>query len=221
MPLDLRVPNLRFVGSPMARKKQKPDLRRIRPTKTYTIDQLANVVGKSAATLRRWIRAGLPVLDDARPTLIDGAEAKAWLRIWLERRKHACQLDQLYCCRCRRPRHPRPGSVLIAGNNEKTLTVKAVCADCGAGMRKLGSLAKQAEIETAFSSFTQGKPDLYRYDNPNGSCTSQPDTPTVDQSTGGQPSQGNLFNTLQGSKPLTDQTSETRAADIIGVPCDE
>lgn len=186
----------------MARKKQKPDMRRIRPSKTYTVEELARALNKSVATVRRWIRDGLPTLGEARPVLVDGAEMKAWLSAWLATRKHRCREDELYCCRCHCPRRPSLGSVSITLNNEKTLTVKGVCEVCGAGMRKLGSIARRAEIEVALRAFTQEKQSLSKYRDPYGTCTPGRDSQGSLPKRPDQLSQGDLFDALPRSISL-------------------
>ena len=52
-------------------------------------------------------RLGLSSVDDRRPALIHGGDLIEFLDARQARRKQKCATDELYCFRCRRPRHPR------------------------------------------------------------------------------------------------------------------
>ena len=143
-------------------KKRKPDLRRIRTSKTYSLAEIAEALDRNIATVRRWHRDGLPALGDLRPPLVLGSELKMWLKAKWSARKQKCQLDELFCFKCRSPRQPEPGSVSIQPRNAKTLSIKAICSDCGTRMNQAGSWAKIAEIEEAFRTLTHQKQHLLR-----------------------------------------------------------
>ena len=134
--------------------RRKPDLRRIRTTKTYKVPEIAKTLDRNVATVRRWIRDGLPTLDGQTPTLISGSELKTWLNARWTARKQQCKADELFCFKCRKPSKPRPGSVEIVPRNEKTVAIKGRCAACDTRMNKAGSRARLLEIEGIFRAFT-------------------------------------------------------------------
>ena len=134
----------------MRKVKGKPDLRRIRLSKCYSVQEAAILLGVSVGTIRTWIRKGLPILQNIRPIFIPGDELKTWLKARAKARKHLCQPDELYCCRCRGPQKAKPGFVEINPRNGKTVAIRALCDSCGTKMNKAGSLAKISEIEVAF-----------------------------------------------------------------------
>tara|TARA_E500000318_G_scaffold112056_1_gene133737 strand:+ start:2617 stop:3039 length:423 start_codon:yes stop_codon:yes gene_type:complete len=121
------------------RKKRKPDFRRIRPTHTYTVPELANVLEKNISTVRRWCREGLPVLDQRRPTLIDGAEAKTWLKERWGAKKTRCGSDEAHCLRCRVPRAFLPGTESSRALTQKTSILSGLCVSCGSRINKFQS----------------------------------------------------------------------------------
>ena len=124
-----------FEGRVMSKaKKRRPDFRRIRPSKTYTLPEIASSLDRSIATVRGWIRDGLPTLDDDAPPLVIGADLKSWLQTKWSARKHKCSPGELYCCACRRPRKTRPGSVAVVSRNAKTSSITARCEGCGTRM---------------------------------------------------------------------------------------
>ena len=150
----------------MRKVKSKPDLRRIRLSKCYSVQEGASLLGVSVGTFRSWIRRGLPILQGTRPILVPGDGLKAWLKARAKARKCRCQPDELYCCRCRSPQKAKPASAEIVPRNGKTVAIRALCNSCGTKMNKAGSLAKVLEIETAFGLNTHRQENLDVCENP-------------------------------------------------------
>ena len=144
----------------------KPDLRRIRLNKCYSVQEGASLLGVSVGTFRSWIRKGVPILQDIRPILVPGDGLKAWLKARAKARKHHCQPNELYCCHCRSPQKVKPGSIEIIPRNGKTVAIRALCNSCGTKMNKAGSLAKVLEIETAFGLNTHRQENLEVCESP-------------------------------------------------------
>ena len=122
-------------------RKRRLDLRKIRPSRCYTVHEIAILLSVSPGTVRAWIRRGLPILGDCKPFLVPGDGLKLWLKIRRASRKRICQPDEFYCCRCRCPRKAKSESVTIVRRNAKTIAIRALCNACGAKMNKAGSLA--------------------------------------------------------------------------------
>lgn len=141
-------------------KKRKPDLRRIRTTKTYTVPEIAMVLSRSIATVRRWIRDGLPILDNNHPTLVDGAV----LRQWLQKKWEAkCADNELYCFKCRKPRMAMLGTARVGPRNAKMITINANCEVCGNRMNRGASAADLMKINITFEAFMEQKQRLLEY----------------------------------------------------------
>jgi hypothetical protein len=145
--------------------KGKPDLRKIRLGRCYTVPETASLLGVAGGTIRAWIRRGLPVLEGNMPLLIPGDGLKGWLKARLAARKQKCLPDELYCCRCRRPRKPKPGSVAAVPRNAKTVAIRAQCGTCEAKMNRAGSLARLMEIKAAFGLETPAQESLAGCEN--------------------------------------------------------
>lgn len=160
-------------------KKRKPDLRKIRITKIYTVDQIATALDRNVGTVRVWIRDGLPVLDGRKPALIEGAALKSWLKIRWESKKQKCSPGEFYCCKCRKPRAPRRSSVSIHPKNIKTLNIKALCGLCGTRMNKGAAFADLGQLQEQFQLLAQQEQHLSEYDDPcvNGHHERQTDRP--------------------------------------------
>ena len=150
----------------MRQHKRVKDLRKVRLSKCYSVHEAASLLSVSACTMRSWIRNGLPALLDCRPILIPGDGLKAWLKARRAARKHTCQPDELYCCRCKGPQKAKSGSVNIIQRNAKTVTIRALCATCDAKMNLGGSLAKISEIRVVFGLATPAQVSLAECENP-------------------------------------------------------
>lgn len=156
------------------RKKRKPDFRRIRTTKTYSVSEIGKALGRNQATVRRWLRDGLPTIDDQRPPIVHGADLKAWLVTRWDKGKRPCQPGELYCCKCRRPRKPADNSFSIEPHNDKTVTLKGLCSVCGTRMSQAGSRAKELEIRQVFDAPMPALQRMDRCNKPNVKRTVQP-----------------------------------------------
>lgn len=130
------------------RKKRKPDFRRIGPSRTYSIPEFADAVQRNPATVRSWIRQGMPILDGLKPVVIDGTQAKNWLKQKWAQRKQPTNLAQAHCMRCRKSRPFAEGSRSLGWNTDKVLTVSGECALCGCRMNKFASAKSVALLDT-------------------------------------------------------------------------
>jgi len=135
-------------------KKRMPDLRKIRPTATYSASEIACLFTVHRNTVFRWVKDGLQPLDDAKPLLFYGAELKRYLKQRSQKRKRPCTSDEMPCFRCRAPRKTRAGSVVIARQNAQTLTLSAICITCGTRMYRAGSAKKLHLYQEFFGSIT-------------------------------------------------------------------
>ena len=156
--------------------KRGQDLRKIRLSKCYTVQECADLLAVSIGTIRAWIRSGLQTLADGKPILIAGDVLKKWLKNRRAGRKQICQPNELYCCSCKQPKKPKIGTVVIVPRNSKTLFIRANCADCSAKMNQVGSLAKLTEVRAAFGLDTLVQVNLSGCENPNVNQHSEKET---------------------------------------------
>lgn len=135
-------------------KRRKPDLRRIRTSKTYTLPEIAKTLDRNIATIRSWVRQDLPLLSKQKPLLVLGSDLKRWPAATWKAKARKCQSDELFCFKCRVPRKPKLASVEILPRNEKTVAIKGRCEVCGTRMNQTGSAAKIDEIKNRFGALT-------------------------------------------------------------------
>lgn len=151
------------------RKKvtRKPDLRRIRTSRSYTISEAAKCLDRTRGTVRRWIKDGLPVLDCTSPLLIHGDDLKAWLLSQSRAKRRKCGLGQMYCLVCREPRKPQPKTVKTTpNNNPRTVLISARCAVCESAINITRKVADLPEILAAMKPAREAKTNLTGYVKP-------------------------------------------------------
>jgi Helix-turn-helix domain len=84
---------------------RRPNGRRVKIHRTYTINEVAALLGVHKHTVRRWIAAGLPTTDAKRPLLVNGAELRAFFRA-REPIRQKCRPGEFYCLSCKAPKRP-------------------------------------------------------------------------------------------------------------------
>lgn len=117
--------------------------RRAKLHRSYDVGELADLMGVHKNTVRGWIKAGLPTVDDSRPTLILGSVFQEWWATQRKAAKRPCQPGQMYCLKCRAPKAPAEQMVEYAAMTASTGNLKALCETCGTMMHRR---IREAEI---------------------------------------------------------------------------
>lgn len=112
---------------------------------SYTIEEAARNQGVCRATVRRWLKEGLPCLDEQRPTLILGADLIAFLKA-RKAPKHIYAPDEFFCFRCKAPRKPALGEIECRAIGPSRKQLVALCPDCTTVMHKAVSQASLARL---------------------------------------------------------------------------
>jgi excisionase family DNA binding protein len=85
---------------------RRPNHRLVKIHRSYSVEEAAALFGTHRNTIRRWIKAGLPVIDQRRPVLMQGQALTDFLQARRAKSKQTCQPGEIYCVRCRVPRSP-------------------------------------------------------------------------------------------------------------------
>jgi len=126
-------------------KQLNPNLAKIH--RNYTVEEVASLFGIHKNTVRGWIKAGMPVCDDRRPTLILGHELRGYLQCKRKERKKRCKPFELYCMRCRLPKRPAENMVDFTPINGNTGRLVGICPDCETLMNRYASEASLGQIQ--------------------------------------------------------------------------
>jgi hypothetical protein len=141
-----------LLGSSAAhRRKYTYNVRLIRRDLSYSIQEIADLFSLHPNAVRRWVKAGLPTIDEERPKLIHGSDLIDFLNTRQRERKRRCAPGEMYCCRCRASRRPKEGRVVVDRIGARQLMVRGECELCGTRMNRGGSLERLREVEREFT----------------------------------------------------------------------
>ncbi len=121
--------------------------RRVKIHRSYTVEEVARLYSRHKNTVRAWVKAGLPICDRKRPTLILGRDLAAFLQDRQAKRKQPCRPGEIYCVRCRYPKKPADNLVEYKPVTDKIGSLTAICPDCDALMYQRVSAAKFGSIK--------------------------------------------------------------------------
>lgn len=148
---------------------RRPNPRLVKIHRSYTVEEVARVLGKHKNTVRAWIEAGLRTCDSKRPTLILGSALREFLYTKRAAHKKSCGPGEMYCLRCRVPRKP---ALRMAEYKPVTATLGnlvGICPVCECLMYRRVSLPKieglRAELDITFEQAARhisetGRPSL-------------------------------------------------------------
>lgn len=128
----------------MKKRLHNPNLAKIH--RNYTVEEAAELFGVFKGTVRAWIKAGLPVLNDKRPMLILGRDLVAFHQARRTKNKQQCKPDEMYCVRCRAPKKPAGDMADCRIITKKIGNLEAICPDCDNIMNRRVNLSKLKQV---------------------------------------------------------------------------
>jgi Helix-turn-helix domain len=125
--------------------RHRPDRRRIKSHRVYTVDEAARTVGTCKATVRRWIKSGLRMIDARKPAMIRGVDLREFLDT-RARPKQPCPPGHCYCVKCRASHAPDGGMAEFVKLTPTNGNMRGLCPTCGGLMYRRTSLAQLEQI---------------------------------------------------------------------------
>lgn len=128
----------------MKKRLYNPNLAKIH--RSYSVEEVADLYGVFKGTVRAWIKAGLPTLNQKRPLLIRGSELAAYHRARRTKNKQACKAGEMFCFKCRIPKKPDGNMVEFQSVTEKIGNLVGICPTCYTIMNRRVSIAKLEQV---------------------------------------------------------------------------
>ena len=135
----------------MTKKKRTYNTNLIKETLSYSTNDIAKRFSIHKRTVQEWYRAGLPRIDNRKPSLVLGADLKAFLKARLNKRKSKCQKNELYCMKCKAPRQSRNNTVDIRFLSKTRMMIIGLCVECNTKTNKVDSTKNLTEIPKIFA----------------------------------------------------------------------
>ena len=110
---------------------KRPDHRRLKATRSYTVTETAQTLGVSKGTVRSWLRNGLPALTMQRPTLVLGDHLRAYIQERRQKARFKLGVEELYCFSCKEPHSPMGNLVDAISQTVRTVRLQGLCPRCG------------------------------------------------------------------------------------------
>lgn len=124
----------------MPSKKRKYNLNRVRRNYTYSVEDIAELLGVSDMTIFRWVAdEGLKRLPDSKKYFVHGSQLIGFLGQKNGKNKKPCHEDEIYCCKCRKPQRPNFPSLKIKNIPNGTIRVSGKCGVCSTSLNKVVS----------------------------------------------------------------------------------
>lgn len=110
---------------------KRPNPMAVKQVLTYTVEEAAKALNVTPATVRNYIRRGLPIMAKQRPAIMSGAEIRNFLRQERKAKKSPLANDELRCRTCQTGRKPFGMLVDLEPISENTAILKGLCEECG------------------------------------------------------------------------------------------
>lgn len=123
--------------------------------RNYTYEELAIVFGIHKNTIAAWVKNGLPCIQERRPFLITGHNAKAYLQKRRATKKQKCKQNEFYCMRCKAPVKPYDNYVEYLPTSHTKGRLTGFCEQCESIINKFVSYSS---MEANSLIFTLEKP---------------------------------------------------------------
>jgi hypothetical protein len=121
--------------------RHRPDRRRIKVHRAYTVDEAARLLGIAKGTVRRWLKNGLCSTDYLKPALIRGSDLADFLKSRGKAKQH-CPAGHCYCVKCRSSRKPDGAMAEYIVLTATSGNLRAICPTCGSLMHRRTSIAQ-------------------------------------------------------------------------------
>jgi hypothetical protein len=138
------------MASAARRRKRTYNVRLIKATWSYSVQEIAALYGLHKGAVLRWMKGGLQPIDRQRPFLIRGDELARFLAARQARRKRKCASNEFFCFKCRQPRLAHLDQVQFTSEGLSRVRLKANCCVCRTPVNKVQSMKNWGNLRASF-----------------------------------------------------------------------
>jgi hypothetical protein len=144
------MPN-RFGGNaPPFRRRRRYNVRLLKATWPYTVQEIGELFGIHKNAVLRWLRQGLQADRSQRPFLIRGDELARFLGQRQNGKHRKCGPGQFFCFKCRALREACLGMADVVIESPTRFRIKALCRVCDTPINKVQSIRDLQKIQNTF-----------------------------------------------------------------------
>lgn len=154
----------------MPKKRRTYNVGRVKRNNCYTVQEIADLFQIHKNVPLNWIKAGLPIIDRQKPFYIHGSQLIEFLKQRQSKRKHHCQPDQFFCCKCRKPQMAWEGVADIKIINPSKLQISGLCSVCNTPVRRVGTVKKLPDYRKLFTIQTMVGKHITDSESPSVMC---------------------------------------------------
>lgn len=138
---------------------KRPNPFAIHKALTYTTEEAARDLKVTTATVRNYVRRGLPVMTGRRPFIFSGEELRDFLVQERARTKRPLKADELFCPACGKGQRPFGLMVDLFPQNAKIGLLKGLCEVCEGPSNRIIALRQIPTFAETFEITKRGTGD--------------------------------------------------------------
>jgi hypothetical protein len=142
-------------------KRRRYDIRRIRPTMSYSVQEIAETFDIHKSAVLNWIKQGLKIIDHHKPYLVYGETLVHFLRDRKDKKLQVCKPDEFYCCKCRKPQRSQENLVTIEIISPHRIKIMGQCWICQTKLFRAASTKNLAYFQKIFSVSSLAEEHIY------------------------------------------------------------
>jgi hypothetical protein len=118
----------------------------------YYVSDIVDKLGITKGTVYAWVREGLKPNDNTAPYIFHGSVLREFLKKRQQSRKHPCEINEMFCLKCQRPRRPLEGKASLQPRKVGNPNLTGKCSVCNSQMFKSVSHKNLPEVIKTFKS---------------------------------------------------------------------
>jgi len=143
-------PQLVFRWHSVIKRKRTYNVRLIKATWPYTVQEIAKLFNVHKGAVLRWIKEGLHADKIKGEYLIRGDRLALFLSTRQQKKKHTCAINEFFCFKCREPRTAYLNIADVEIITPTRFRVRSLCSVCSTPVNKVQGIRNLSTIQNSF-----------------------------------------------------------------------